>query len=73
VLKNFILYSENSKILINILKIILYSENSKILKILINLPQLFACWLLGIGLGYAGLFGLGALIFADWQGAIIYV
>ncbi|HDN26469.1 MAG TPA: sodium:proline symporter, partial [Thioploca sp.] len=22
-----------------------------------NLPQLFACWLLGIGLGYAGLFG----------------
>ncbi|OQY52538.1 MAG: sodium:proline symporter [Candidatus Parabeggiatoa sp. nov. 2] len=37
-----------------------------------NLPQLFACWLLGIGLGYAGLFGLGALIFADWQGAMIY-
>jgi solute:Na+ symporter, SSS family len=37
-----------------------------------NLPQLFAYWLLGIGLGDACLFGLGALIFADWQRAIIY-
>lgn len=37
-----------------------------------HLPQLFGCWLLGIGLGYACLFGLGKLIFADWQGAIIY-
>jgi SSS family solute:Na+ symporter len=37
-----------------------------------QLPQLFTCWLLGIGLGYACLFGLGKLIFADWQGAMIY-
>ena len=37
-----------------------------------QLPQLFVCWLLGIGLGYACLFGLGDLIFGDWQGAMIY-
>lgn len=37
-----------------------------------QLLQLFMCWLLGIGLGYACLFALGKLIFADWQGAIIY-
>jgi solute:Na+ symporter, SSS family len=37
-----------------------------------NLLPLFACWLLGIVLGYACLFGLGALIFADWLGAVIY-
>jgi Na+/proline symporter len=37
-----------------------------------NLPQLFACWLLGIGLGYACLFGLGELIFGDWQTVLIY-
>lgn len=28
-----------------------------------QLPQLISCWLLGIGLGYACLFGLGALFF----------
>ncbi len=37
-----------------------------------NLLPLLACWLLGIGLGYACLFGIGALIFADWLGALIY-
>lgn len=37
-----------------------------------HLAQFFACWLLGIGLGYACLFGLGELIFAHWQRAIIY-
>ena len=37
-----------------------------------HLRSLIACWLLGIGLGYAGLFGLGKLIFADWQGVMIY-
>lgn len=37
-----------------------------------HLAQLLACWLLGIGLGYACLFGLGELIFAHWQGAMIY-
>jgi Na+/proline symporter len=37
-----------------------------------QLLQLFMCWLLGIGLGYACLFALGKLIFADWEGAIIY-
>lgn len=37
-----------------------------------NLPQLFACWLLGIGLGYACLFGLGELIFGNWQAVMIY-
>jgi Na+/proline symporter len=37
-----------------------------------QIPQLLTCWLLGIGLGYACLFGLGKLIFADWQGATIY-
>lgn len=37
-----------------------------------TLLPLLACWLLGIGLGYAILFGLGALIFADWQGGLIY-
>ncbi len=37
-----------------------------------QLPQLLACWLLGIGLGYACLFGIGDLIFADWTGAMIY-
>ncbi len=37
-----------------------------------HLSPLFACWLLGIGLGYACLFGLGELIFAHWQGAMIY-
>jgi len=37
-----------------------------------NLPQLFACWLLGIGLGYACLFGLGELIFGNWQSVTIY-
>ena len=37
-----------------------------------QLLQLFMCWLLGIGLGYACLFALGELIFANWQGAITY-
>ncbi len=37
-----------------------------------NLPQLFACWLLGIGLGYACLFSLGELIFGNWQNVTIY-
>ncbi len=37
-----------------------------------QIPQLLTCWLLGIGLGYACLFCLGKLIFADWQGATIY-
>ena len=37
-----------------------------------HIPQLLACWLLGIGLGYGCLFGLGKLIFADWEGAVIY-
>jgi len=37
-----------------------------------QLPQLLTCWVLGIGLGYACLFGIGNLIFADWIGAIIY-
>jgi len=36
-----------------------------------QIPQLLGCWLLGIGLGYACLFCLGTLIFADWQGAMI--
>ncbi|RKZ40726.1 MAG: sodium:proline symporter [Gammaproteobacteria bacterium] len=37
-----------------------------------QIPLLLTGWLLGIGLGYACLFGLGKLIFADWQGATIY-
>jgi len=37
-----------------------------------RIPHLLGCWLLGIGLGYACLFGLGAFIFADWLGAMIY-
>ncbi|MCK5698189.1 MAG: Na+:solute symporter [Gammaproteobacteria bacterium] len=37
-----------------------------------KMPQLFGCWLLGIGLGYACLFGLGKLIFGHWQAAISY-
>jgi len=37
-----------------------------------QLLQLFMSWLLGIGLGYACLFALGELIFANWQGAITY-
>jgi Na+/proline symporter len=37
-----------------------------------QLPQLISCWLLGIGLGYACLFGLGALFFANWQTVMIY-
>jgi len=37
-----------------------------------QLPQLLTCWLLGIGLGYACLFGLGALIFTNWYAVMIY-
>lgn len=36
------------------------------------LPQLLVIWLLSVGLGYSCLFGLGELIFADWQGASVY-
>ena len=38
-----------------------------------TLPQLFSCWLLGIGLGYSCLFGLGELIFANWLAATVYI
>ncbi|MBE9562958.1 MAG: hypothetical protein IMF12_08870, partial [Proteobacteria bacterium] len=34
---------------------------------------LLSCWLLGIGLGYSCLFGLGELIFANWLAAMIYI
>jgi solute:Na+ symporter, SSS family len=37
-----------------------------------QLPQLLTCWLLGIGLGYACLFSLGALIFGNWYAVMIY-
>ena len=36
------------------------------------LPQLMVIWLFSVGLGYSCLFGLGKLIFADWQGASVY-
>ena len=34
--------------------------------------KLLGGWLLGIGLVYSCLFGIGKLIFADWQSAVIY-
>ena len=37
-----------------------------------ELFRLFIAWLFGVGLGYACLFGIGQLIFANWQGAIVY-
>jgi SSS family solute:Na+ symporter len=37
-----------------------------------NLGKLLLSWLLGIGLVYSCLFGIGKLIFGDWQAAVIY-
>ncbi len=37
-----------------------------------QLGKLLASWLLGIGLVYSCLFGIGKLIFGDWQSAAIY-
>jgi Na+/proline symporter len=37
-----------------------------------ELFRLFIAWLFGVGLGYTCLFGIGQLIFANWQGAVIY-
>lgn len=37
-----------------------------------DLPKLLLCWLLGIGLGYSCLFGIGALILTDGYSALIF-
>jgi len=37
-----------------------------------NLPKLLLCWLLGIGLGYSCLFGIGALILGDGYSTLTF-